>query len=132
MFGMRAVGLYAPLRERASKKAANAWARELVADLLKGSDVRLAWPLATLAEDIVYRGDPASSLRPDLDEGDFALALEAASRANEVSMGRDPWRLQTLAKITFSSGDKRRGAELMEESVAAAKAADWGVDELRK
>ena len=72
------------------------------------------------------------SPRPDLDAQDFALALRAASRANEITHGKDPWRLQTLAKVTFSSGDKKRGAELMAQSVQAAKAAEWGVDELVK
>jgi len=131
-FGMRAAGLYPTIRDRVSKQAANAWALELMGKWFGGVDERLAWPLATLAESIVYLPDPASSLRPDLDDSDFVLALRAASRANEVAHGKDPWRLQTLSKVTYASGDKKRAAELMTRSVEAAKAAEWGADELVK
>ena len=132
LFGMRAAGLYNTLRDRASKAAANEWAGELVDKRLGGVDERLAWPLATLAESILYQPDPASSPRPDLDEADHALALRAASRANDITHGKDPWRLQTLAKVAFSSGDRKRAAALMGRSVQAAREADWGVDELVK
>ena len=132
LFGMRAFGLYGPLRDRESKRAANDWAKELVEKRLAGPDEILAWPLATLAEAIVYRPDPASTPRSDNDDQDFALAIQAAWRANEIARGKDPWRLQTLAKVVHASGDQQRGAELMDRSVQAARDADWGVDEVVK
>jgi thiol-disulfide isomerase/thioredoxin len=132
LFGMRAIALFNPLRDRASKQVATDWARELIEKHLAASDELLAWPLATLAEAIVYRPDPSSTPRSDVDAGDFALALKAAARANEVTRDKDPWRIQTLASVTFASGDRQRGLELIERSVRAAKDADWGVDELVK
>jgi thiol-disulfide isomerase/thioredoxin len=132
LFGMRAAGLYNGLRQRASKEVANAWAKELVDKFLAGPDELLAWPLATLAESIVYRPNTTDTVRADADKPDFDLALRAANHALDVTNGKDPWRIQTLAMVTFSSGNRQRGLELMERSVEAAHQADWGAEEVVK
>lgn len=131
LFALRAVNVYPRLRE-AGKERANQWARELVDELLTGSDFRLAWPLATLASSIAYVPDTMNRVRPDADATDFALALRAATRASEVAGNKDPWRVQTVAMIQFSSGDKAAGVTAMNRSVELAEAANWGEEELSK
>src|SRR6185436_14061103 len=105
---------------------------ELVDELLTGSDLRLAWPLATLAQSIVYVPDTLMRVRPDTTDADYTLALRAATRSSEITGGKDPWRVQTLAMIRFSKGDKSDGATLMDRSVQLAESAHWGEEELRK
>lgn len=60
-----------------------------------------------------------------LEHKDLDLALAAATRADEVSEGKDPQILDTLARVWFEKGDVAKAIELQEKAVELAKGTSW-------
>ena len=60
----------------------------------------------------------------DVERRDFALLLEAAQRADELSGGEDPDVLGTLARIHFELGHVERAVELQRRAVDQLAAAE--------
>jgi thiol-disulfide isomerase/thioredoxin len=91
--------------------AANAYGAKLVDGALKDSPQGLnmmAWTIV----------DPAGKKN---DKRDLALALRAATRANELSGNKEPAVLDTLGLILFEKGDVARAIETQERAVELAK-----------
>lgn len=51
---------------------------------------------------------------------DLALALKAATQANEITKGEDPAILDTLARVYWVQGDKKKAAEIQAKAVELA------------
>lgn len=64
--------------------------------------------------------DPESELK----KPDMALALKAATQANEITKGEDPAILDTLARVYWLKGDKAKAAETQAKAVALAGKSD--------
>jgi len=62
--------------------------------------------------------DPDSKI--DASKRDAKLALQAATRANELTKGENFAILDTLAKATFDTGDASKAVELQEKAVKLA------------
>jgi thiol-disulfide isomerase/thioredoxin len=61
--------------------------------------------------------DPKST---NLEKRDLALAMKAALRANELTQGKNPAILDTLAKVHFDSGDVAKAIEVQQKAVDLA------------
>jgi len=57
----------------------------------------------------------------DLETRDLKLALRAALRSNELTKGKKPGVLDTLAKVYFESGDTAKAIEIQTQAVELAK-----------
>ena len=60
-------------------------------------------------------------VKRDVAKRDLALALEAATRANELTKGENPAILDTLALVYFDKGDAAKALELQEKAIKLAK-----------
>jgi thiol-disulfide isomerase/thioredoxin len=56
-----------------------------------------------------------------LEKRDLDLALKAAKRASELTEGKDPAILDTLAKVHFDMGEISKAVEIQQKAVDAAK-----------
>jgi thiol-disulfide isomerase/thioredoxin len=61
--------------------------------------------------------DPKST---NLEQRDLKLAMKAAFRANELTQGKNPAILDTLAKVHFDSGDTAKAIEVQQKAVDLA------------
>jgi thiol-disulfide isomerase/thioredoxin len=97
---------------------ASAYGTKLVQGTFKdeaGSLNRIAWLIA----------DPDDT---SLASRDYKLAIAAATRANEVTEGKDPSILDTLAVALFGSGDAAKAIEIETKAVELAKGSDQEAD----
>jgi thiol-disulfide isomerase/thioredoxin len=58
---------------------------------------------------------------PGTGKRDFALAMRAATRANDLTQGKNPGILDTLAKVQFDSGEVAKAVETQQKAVDLAK-----------
>ena len=65
--------------------------------------------------------DPEAGMEPK----DLDLALAAATRANDISEGKEPGILDTLARVWFEKGDVAKAIELQKKAVEMAKGTGW-------
>jgi tetratricopeptide (TPR) repeat protein len=94
------------LQKIGDTEAAYAYAREVA----KGPLGEEAWALNGIAWYIV---DPEF----ELDSRDLDLAMRLASRANEITEGKDGEVLDTLARVYFSQGDVGKAIELQKKAI---------------
>jgi thiol-disulfide isomerase/thioredoxin len=90
--------------------AASAYGARLVDGLFKDQASQLngiAWTIV----------DPDSKY----EKRDLKLALKAALRANELSNGKEPNILDTLAKVYFDSGDAAKAIEIQAKAIELVK-----------
>ena len=91
--------------------AAYAYGAKLVDGLLKDDPQQLnmlAWTIV----------DPEAE---GMEKRDLPLALRAVTRANELTGGKEPAILDTLAKVQFDSGDVAKAIETQQRAVDFAK-----------
>jgi len=97
---------------------AYAYGAKLVDGLLKDD----ADALNKLAWSVV---DPEAT---DVEKHDLAFALKAASRANELTSGKSPGILDTLAKVHFDMGDVAKAIDIQQKAVDATQDAEMKKD----
>lgn len=56
---------------------------------------------------------------------DLKLAFAAATRANELTEGKEPGILDTLAKVHFDMGEVEKAIEIQQKAVELAKGSSW-------
>lgn len=91
------------------------------------------WPgVANLGREIVFgRGNNCPALLGNiawtivdpskpLEHRDLELALAAATRADELQGGKDPFTIDTLARVHFEKGDAAKAIELQERAILRA------------
>lgn len=99
--------------------------------LLETKEYDAGYAYATRLVDGVFK-DKAEQLNgiawtivdPDnkaLEKRDLKLALKAALRANELTKGKEPNILDTLAKVCFDSGDSAKAIEYQTQAVELVK-----------
>jgi thiol-disulfide isomerase/thioredoxin len=64
----------------------------------------------------------------DVEKHDLAFALKAASRANELTSGKSPGILDTLAKVHFDMGDVAKAIDIQQKAVDATQDAQMKKD----
>lgn len=72
--------------------------------------------------------DPKSTLK----DKKLDLAMKAANRANEITAGKDPAILDTLARACFVKGDKAKAIELQTKAVDLSKGNEEMLEDLKK
>jgi thiol-disulfide isomerase/thioredoxin len=91
--------------------AGYAYGAKLVDGAIKDEANALNWIAWTIV-------DPDNK---DLEKRDLKLALKAAVRANELSKGKEPNVLDTLAKVYFDSGDSAKAIETETKALELVK-----------
>lgn len=136
MFGEEVFSAYLHMMGKATKVEALDFAQEAVDKLLVKNDPDLAWTLGNISLALTH--SPADKefkefvVRANLESRELDIAMKAAERASEITQGKDPWRLQSLAMVWFARGDYKQAASLMTKSVETAERLHWGEDELEK
>ncbi len=64
----------------------------------------------------------------DLAKRDYKLALKAALRANEITKGKEPNVIDTLAKVYFDSGDAAKAVEFQTKALELVKGTEQEKD----
>lgn len=106
-YGQAAVFKFQMLLQRVGDtKKAYAYAREVV----EGPLGKESWALNGIAWYIV---DPEFELK----DRDLELAMSLATRANEITEGKDAQVLDTLARVYFTQGDVDHAIELQKKAI---------------
>ncbi|MDX1934671.1 MAG: redoxin family protein [Capsulimonadales bacterium] len=103
---------YSTLIRSGDAEAADGYLKRLVTVVFKDDPDQLnsiAWGIV----------DPAARRKPT--KNAQAMALTAAKRANELTGGKKPEILDTLAKAYFDNGDRKNALATQEKAVAYAK-----------
>ncbi len=59
-----------------------------------------------------------------VDNRNYDLAMKAATEADKLTSNKDPYILDTLARVHFAKGDKAKAVELQKKAIANVKAGE--------